>query len=458
MLNRLFRYLNPTRPMRRGEYLLAGLLLFTVKFAVDTTVSLYVFDRAWSPANYLIYGQMPLMSTAPLDYLTGMAITAFPFVVVGLLLTLRRLRAVQLPVGFVVCFFVPFLNLLFFIAILLPADYGTPAESIARPTPPKSKGTPFWATVPGAALLAAIVALPSTLFSIYGLKHYGGGLFIGMPFCVGMFAAVLHGYSNRPTAGSCSLASLWAVLDMGILLFVFQFEGIGCLLMAAPLLLLCALVGGWIGYGVQQSVPSERIATLVAAIILLILPSLMGAEWIAAPTPPLYAVRTSVIVATPPDAVWRNVVSFPDLPPPDDWVFSTGVAFPTRATIDGIGPGAIRRCEFSTGTFVEPIEIWDEPHLLHFSVTENPPPMREWSFGGDIHPPHLEGFMFSRAGQFLLQPLPGGQTRLEGTTWYEHDLWPTAYWRLWSDFLIHRIHRRVLEHVRTLSENPVQAQ
>jgi hypothetical protein len=31
-------------------------------------------------------------------------------------------------------------------------------------------------------------------------------------------------------------------------------------------------------------------------------------------------------------------------------------------------------------------------------------------------------------------------------------MWPQAYWRWWSDFLIHRIHARVLEHVRDLSE------
>jgi hypothetical protein len=53
---------------------------------------------------------------------------------------------------------------------------------------------------------------------------------------------------------------------------------------------------------------------------------------------------------------------------------------------------------------------------------------------------------------YTLSPLPGGRTRLAGTTWYEHRMWPQAYWRWWSDFLIHRIHARVLEHVKDLSE------
>jgi hypothetical protein len=34
---------------------------------------------------------------------------------------------------------------------------------------------------------------------------------------------------------------------------------------------------------------------------------------------------------------------------------------------------------------------------------------------------------------------------------------PQGYWTLWSDFTIHRIHRRVLEHVRSLAEADVRA-
>jgi hypothetical protein len=45
--------------------------------------------------------------------------------------------------------------------------------------------------------------------------------------------------------------------------------------------------------------------------------------------------------------------------------------------------------------------------------------------------------------------LSGGRTRLEGSTWYEIEMAPEAYWQLWSDFLIHRIHNRVLDHIKT---------
>jgi len=151
--------------------------------------------------------------------------------------------------------------------------------------------------------------------------------------------------------------------------------------------------------------------------------------------------------------VWRHVIEFSKLPPPQEAIFKLGIAYPMRAQIAGHGPGAIRHCVFSTGAFVEPIEVWDEPRLLKFSVTENPAPMQEWTPYREIHPPHLAGFMVSRQGEFRLTPLPGGRTHLEGTTWYQHGLWPAPYWKVWSDQIIHTIHLRVLRHVKQLSEN-----
>jgi hypothetical protein len=80
--------------------------------------------------------------------------------------------------------------------------------------------------------------------------------------------------------------------------------------------------------------------------------------------------------------------------------------------------------------------------------------MRELSPYGHIDAAHLHGYMVSRQGQFVLEELPGGKTRLIGQTWYQHHLWPAAYWRLWSDAIVHDIHYRVLNHIKALSERP----
>jgi hypothetical protein len=101
---------------------------------------------------------------------------------------------------------------------------------------------------------------------------------------------------------------------------------------------------------------------------------------------------------------------------------------------------------------VEPITTWDAPRRLSFDVAAQPPARKEWSPFRHVHPPHLDGSLRSRRGEFRLIALDGGRTRLEGSTWYELSMYPATYWKAWSDGLIHAIHHRVLRHVKQSSE------
>lgn len=190
----------------------------------------------------------------------------------------------------------------------------------------------------------------------------------------------------------------------------------------------------------------------VLSLIILMIPASFGVEHAAALRPPEFVVRTAIEVNAPPEKVWNQVVAFSEIAPPKELLFRAGVAYPIRAEITGHGVGAVRHCVFSTGPFVEPIEVWDEPRLLKFGVTANPEPLNELTPYGHIDAPHLHGYFVSEKGQFSLTALPGGRTRLEGTTWYRHTMWPAGYWHLWSDYIIHRIHMRVLDHIRAEAE------
>jgi hypothetical protein len=302
-----------------------------------------------------------------------------------------------------------------------------------------------------AVLITGLTAIGVTVFGVEYLKNYGWGLFVGMPFCVGIGSAVLFGLPRPRGAVACMSVGCATLTFYGICMMVFAREGAICLLMAAPLAFPITAAGSAIGYAIQarpwmgDSIPGIFLA------LVLTLPGLMAAEYAGDLQPTVFEVTTSVDIEAPPEQVWRSVVSFPPLPEPDEWLFRAGVAYPTEAVIKGVGVGAERHCVFSTGKFVEPIEVWDEPRLLQFSVTDQPPPMKELSLY-DIHPPHLDHYLVSQKGQFLLTPLPDGGTRLEGTTWYVNKMWPEAYWRLWSDYIIHRIHGRVLRHIKGLAE------
>jgi hypothetical protein len=235
-------------------------------------------------------------------------------------------------------------------------------------------------------------------------------------------------------------------------MMAIAWEGLVCLIMAAPIGLALASLGGALGYWANHWRWIQSDSPAAFSVLLLLVPGVQWTEHVAAVPPPVFIVHSAIEINAPPQTVWKQVIAFTEIPPPKEWMFRAGIAYPIRAEVIGSGPGAERHCVFSTGAFVEPIEVWDEPHKLKFSVTSNPAPMEEWTPYPHIDPPHLHGFMISKSGQFLLTPLPNGRTRLEGTTWYQHGLWPAAYWRLWSDAIIHRIHMRVLTHIKDEAE------
>lgn len=243
-------------------------------------------------------------------------------------------------------------------------------------------------------------------------------------------------------AETTSLA-LGTLLVAGVVLLFIAFEGVMCLLMSLPISIPLALGGAAMGRGAAAS-EFPRSSPTMFMLMAIPLTAVIEPESGRA----MHEVRSSVIIEAPPAAVWPHVVAFREIPPPGDWFFRAGVAYPIRARIDGSGVGAVRYCVFSTGAFVEPITQWEPGRRLSFDVVESPPPMRELSPYRDLSPPHLHGYLRSKRGEFRFVDLGDGRTRLEGSTWYEIEMAPEAYWQIFSDFLIHRIHQRVLEHIK----------
>jgi hypothetical protein len=460
------------RTIDRLPYLLTGVGLFLVKFGIDWLIATQGFGRPWSPLNYLIWPNDRTLRVFDLTdpdryFALTMLLVSVPFIWTGVVLTLHRLRAAGLPLFLVAFFFVPLVNLLLFaLLVLLPTREPLTAVAVSPPSPRLRKlrhahrriaRDSHWRS----GLLSLAITVPLLVLAVVlgaqVLQSYGFSLFVGAPFALGMVSVMLFGFSQPQPLGPCLAVAFAATACAGMAVLAFALEGAICLLMAAPIVFVLTFLGAVVGYFIQaRPWLSNQTLTILLA-LLLTLPALMAAESAGEPAPEVRAVRTEVIVDAPPEVVWEHVLAFPPLPEPEGWFFRTGIAYPQRAEIHGEGAGAVRHCVFSTGTFVEPIEVWDRPRLLRFRVTEQPEPMREWSPYG-IHPPHLDHYLVSHRGQFLLEALPDGRTRLEGTTWYTNRMWPAAYWGLWSDYIIYRIHHRVLTHIRRRAEKGVPSE
>jgi uncharacterized membrane protein YhaH (DUF805 family) len=437
--------------VQRQRYFLTGIVLVAMKYAIDSLVAAQ-FGESWRIWNYFFPARdvsvFELGNRQPEMYAILWAI-AIPFFWVGIALTLRRLRDAGHRTGWIFLFFVPVANLLLFLWLTFAPSSTKPIAKNVAPGEVRRTEKPRGAVFGVATAVALGFAL--ALLGSQVLVVYGWGLFLGVPFLTGFVASwFLNAKTTRSRLDTVAVSALTPFL-IGLALLSLGREGLMCLLMAVPLALPFSIAGGLVARSILQR-RNSIVAPPTFAACVAMLPLMMLAEHAAKFDPPVNSVTTSITIDAPVSVVWKNVVAFPPLAPPEEWLFRAGIAYPTSAQIMGSGPGAIRYCRFSTGDFVEPITVWDEDRLLAFDVSAQPRAMRELS-PWQITPPHLErNYMRSRRGQFRLVALSDGRTLLEGTTWYQNYFWPQAYWREWSDAIVHRIHLRVLRHVKQQAE------
>lgn len=447
-MKRIQEWLN--RPITRSHYFFASLALLAWIYNLVRVASFILFGNAW----FQSHGNPPLPSEV-FACVAILLLFAAPVILWWIGLGIRRIRALGLPSLLEALLFVPLVNCI--VAIVLCAirriDRGvldcseTSTGSVLDVIIPRS--------IPAAAMASILFAVTPGVFLVWfgsASGGYGLVLFFALPMMMGFLSSLFYSWHSTRRLVECLFVSQVAIMFLGVMLLAFAIEGFFCLAMALPLGCAAAAIGGGIGFILQRFLHHQRHRSVECSLLLLLLmPILMGAEsrWLSSER--RYAVVTRVEIAAPPETVWNQVVSFSELPPPRGMIFRTGVAYPLHAEIRGQGVGAVRHCVFSTGPFVEPITVWDAPRRLAFNVIEQPHALEEWSPWGNITPRHLDGYFLSTRGEFLLTPTHSG-TLLQGTTWYTQKLGPARYWRLWSDYLIHRIHGRVLEHVKTLSE------
>ena len=435
-----------SEPIDRRTYLTRGLALAAVKYAGDAALVWLAVGRFWSPLSYLDpfttrFHQFP----NSLMWMLGA--WTIPFLWIGVTMTMRRAIDAGRSAWLYLLFFVPVVN--YALMLVLSALPSRPPPTVLASDPAVSAPV---IRVARAAAAGAAVGLAMLVASVFLLKSYGIALFFGAPFALGAVTAYLF---NRGQTRSLVATDQVVMLSLSLLaggILLFALEGAVCLAMVLPIALVTAMLGALLG---RRLAVRSSSASPYAMVGVLLLPGGIAAVETVREAPRMREVVSVIEVDAPPATVWRHVVSFSALPEPagaSRWLFRLGIAYPRRATIVGSGVGAVRYCEFSTGAFVEPITRWEAPTRLSFDVASQPPPLQEWSPYRRVLAPHLDGYFRSRRGEFRLTGLPGGRTRLEGSTWYTIDIHPVWYWRFSADFIVRRIHGRVLSHVKVLAE------
>ncbi len=381
---------------------------------------------------------------------------SLPFVWVGSMLTLARLRDARINPWWVVLFFVPAVKLLFFV-ILSAVPTGLPGDA-ALPQTPRWPRAQRWLprTRLGCAFASAtysgLLGVGLIAFGTEILRTYGWALFVATPFFLGLVSALLFAVHHPLRRSDATGLAVLSIAIAGLLLFGLAMEGVICLAMAAPIAAILAILGAWIARAIligSRNVPEDRLLCLAV----LAMPALMAGEANWAPEPRQFTVMSETVIDASPEKIWPLVVNVSPLPPAVDRYARAGIATFQRAWTDGEGINAVRYCEFNLGLAREPVEIWQPPHRLKLRVETTPPPMEEWTVYPHIHPEHLDGFYQVTGAEFRLEPAPEG-TRVRGITVYQHGLWPADYWSWWCNSVVRTLQQRVLAEVKARAERP----
>ncbi len=376
----------------RASYFLIGLSLTLVKQALDHLVASWVFGKPWSPLNYALTGEIGgvlSLNGADQRFYAIMLGLALPFLWIGVMLTVQRLRDVGWPLWIVILFFAPMpINIIFFLVLCVTpsrphAGQGTMVDLDDELEPARSKPKPrMHADQPRfaykGALLAILIPLPVAAVMVYFgthiLRDYGWSLFVGLPFVLPMLSVVIYGNRQRCrgrfVCRSAGSGSLWRA-SVGRP----AFEGVICIVMMLPLALPIVVLGLMVGYLIVEygpGQPGELTRLPLILILLAVLPAMTGAEHIVKPEPLLFTCETSIVVDASPEASGGMWSASPTLIRQTSGFSDTGLGYPLCARIEGTGVGAVRHCEFSTGAFVEPIEVWDEPGSAVRSDEQSP--------------------------------------------------------------------------------------
>lgn len=213
-------------------------------------------------------------------------------------------------------------------------------------------------------------------------------------------------------------------------------EGVICLIIVSPLLLLFMTIGAFIGRAMFKKNNQTLNVSVVSVLLFMFISDSLSTHEFG------HLVSDQAVINAPVSKVWPHVVAFKRIQQKDKyWLFRIGLPSPVQSTVEGYYLGAKRKCIFSNGyVFDEKIVTYEPDHNLTFDVTGQP------------RDPEIMEHLDLQRGQFLLKNNGDNTTTLTGNSWYRLYVLPGWYYDTWAQSIVRNVHIRVMEHIKELSE------
>ncbi|HZY63257.1 MAG TPA: hypothetical protein VFE38_12105 [Edaphobacter sp.] len=230
---------------------------------------------------------------------------------------------------------------------------------------------------------------------------------------------------------------------MLVTLWLFVIEGTICVVMAAPIALVCASIGGVIG-GIWGRLhkPSNRILTCIAVLPLIFAP--LEARVTAPPS--TRTVASEILIHAPAATIWQNIERVPAIAPSElrsTWTYRIGFPRPIEATLSYEGVGGVRHASFERGLlFIETITAWEPQHRIAFSIKADSAHIPTTTL--DEHVTIGGRYFDVLNGEYTLEPLANGDTMLHLVSHQRLSTDFNDYAGLWTDAVMQNIQNNIL--------------
>lgn len=235
----------------RSFYVAVGMGLWALKYAVDAALVWMGAGFLLWPTNYVIphfLFDIDKFSQIPSWLALLLAVWSIPFMWAGGSMTLRR--AVDAGQSPFLClgFFVPFVK---FVLLLWMSVHPT-SDSVdwKRGTVEISDGGRIRRAMKGILGGGLLMGVISIVLSIYALNEYSIYLFVATPFMMGGCISYVYNEGHPRPVGETLFVALLGLAVLATSLIFFGIEGAVCLLIALPLFVVPAILGGVIGRAV----------------------------------------------------------------------------------------------------------------------------------------------------------------------------------------------------------------
>lgn len=226
------------------------------------------------------------------------------------------------------------------------------------------------------------------------------------------------------------------------------YEGMICILMATPVAIVLASLGGWCAAATRHITRGSAAFVLGLPLVLMPLESRVD------PPARIRLVSSAIDVAAPRATVWAQIREVPAIRPEEHGTtFYNRIGFPRplEARLYGEGVGAVRHATFERGVlFVETITAWQEGERLAFTIEADTANIPATTL--DQHVTIGGRYFDVLDGEYRLENLPDGGTRIHLTSHHRLSTTMAAYAGLWTDAIMQSIQTRILEVIRLRSQ------